>query len=252
MCTKALLLRSTAFIATVSKGAVFSLALRLFGPLGIQAGSASSSSSPVIAILSMFAGNLLALLQQNVKRILAYSSISHMGYLLIALLAGGHAPLERLGLLPCRLFRDHPGCLRRGERSVHAGTGRRPAWRITRGWPGADPGWRRVLTAMLLSLAGIPLTAGFVAKFYLAAAGVGSGLWLLVIMLVINSALGLFYYLRIIAAVYTRPEALLRRAGRIPAAGARVFWPGSAWLWSGSASIRVRSCRCMQRTEGLR
>jgi NADH-quinone oxidoreductase subunit N len=68
--------------------------------------------------------------------------------------------------------------------------------------------WRRpwlsgVFTAMLLSLAGIPLTAGFVGKFYVMAAGIGSALWLLVTMLVINSAIGLYYYLRIIVIVFS-------------------------------------------------
>jgi NADH-quinone oxidoreductase subunit N len=60
---------------------------------------------------------------------------------------------------------------------------------------------------MLLSLAGMPLTAGFIGKFYLVAAGVGSMLWLLVIVLLVNSAIGLFYYLRIIAVMFVRePE----------------------------------------------
>ena len=64
-----------------------------------------------------------------------------------------------------------------------------------------------VLTAMLLSLAGIPLTAGFVGKFYLVAAGAQPSLWALIIILVATSVIGLFYYLRIIVAMYTRPEA---------------------------------------------
>ena len=64
-----------------------------------------------------------------------------------------------------------------------------------------------VFTAMILSLAGIPLTAGFVGKFYIVAAGVNSALWLLIIILVINSVIGLYYYLRIIVAMYSRPSA---------------------------------------------
>jgi NADH-quinone oxidoreductase subunit N len=62
-----------------------------------------------------------------------------------------------------------------------------------------------LFTAVLLSLAGIPLTAGFVGKFLLVTAGVGSALWLLVIVLVVTSAIGLFYYLRIVITMYTRP-----------------------------------------------
>jgi NADH-quinone oxidoreductase subunit N len=69
------------------------------------------------------------------------------------------------------------------------------------------PGLAGIFTVMLLSLAGMPLTAGFIGKFYLVAAGVGSMLWLLVIVLLVNSAIGLFYYLRIIAVMFVRePE----------------------------------------------
>jgi NADH-quinone oxidoreductase subunit N len=77
--------------------------------------------------------------------------------------------------------------------------------------------WRRpwlagVFTGMLLSLAGIPLTAGFVGKFYVVAAGVGSALWLLVLMLMINSAIGLFYYLRVITVLFATPEKVKETA----------------------------------------
>jgi len=82
-------------------------------------------------------------------------------------------------------------------------------------------GWRRpwlagVFSAMLLSLAGIPLTAGFMGKFYVLAAGIRSALWLLAIVLVINSAIGLYYYLRIIAAMYVLPEAEERAIATTP------------------------------------
>jgi len=71
--------------------------------------------------------------------------------------------------------------------------------------------WKRpwlagTFTAMLLSLAGIPLTAGFIGKFFVMAAGVGSALWLLVTSLVVNSVIGLFYYVRIIVVMYSRPD----------------------------------------------
>src|SRR5512144_2954735 len=79
----------TAFIATASKGAVFALVLRYFVRIDIYASAALFLIISIIAIASMFAGNLLALLQTNVKRILAYSSISHLGYLLVTALASG-------------------------------------------------------------------------------------------------------------------------------------------------------------------
>ena len=72
-----------------------------------------------------------------------------------------------------------------------------------------------VFTGMLLSLAGIPLTAGFIAKFYVLAAGVGSTLWLLVIVLIVNSAIGLFYYLRITVAMFSKSSIIETETGRL-------------------------------------
>jgi len=66
----------------------------------------------------------------------------------------------------------------------------------------ARPWTAAIFTAMLLSLAGIPLTAGFIGKFYIVAAGVGNGQWLLVLMLAVNSAIGLYYYIKIIATMF--------------------------------------------------
>src|SRR5450756_45259 len=79
----------TAYIATVSKGAVFALLLRYFRPVSLDPGSTLFLVFAAVAISSMVAGNLLALRQDNVKRILAYSSIAHLGYLLVAFLATG-------------------------------------------------------------------------------------------------------------------------------------------------------------------
>ncbi len=83
-------------------------------------------------------------------------------------------------------------------------------------------------TAMLLSLAGIPLTAGFIGKFYIVTAGIGSALWLLVVMLVLNSAVGLFYYLRVILAMYlSLPEKEVKES---PVASSRLSLSGSLVL----------------------
>jgi NADH-quinone oxidoreductase subunit N len=79
-----------------------------------------------------------------------------------------------------------------------------------------------VFTAMLLSLAGIPLTAGFIGKFYVLAAGASAGLWSLVVILVINSAIGLYYYLRIIVAMYmSQPSDAVEAVGGEANSGAR-------------------------------
>jgi NADH-quinone oxidoreductase subunit N len=192
----------TAFIATSSKGAMFALLLRYFGGTDIHPGGALFPVFAAIAAASMFTGNLLALLQNNVKRILAYSSIAHLGYLLVAFLASGTMATTAVGYYLSTYFLTTLGAF--GVISILSGK-ERDADMIEdyRGLARRRPWIAAVFIAMLLSLAGIPLTAGFVGKFYVVAAGVGSGLWILVVTLVINSAIGLFYYLRVVAALFT-------------------------------------------------
>jgi NADH-quinone oxidoreductase subunit N len=167
----------------------------------------------------MFAGNLLALLQKNVKRLLAYSSISHLGYLLVTLLASGAHAVSAAAFYLAAYFVTTLGTF--GVVTMLSGRDRDAdsmedyaglAWR--------RPWLAGVFTAMLLSLAGIPLTAGFIGKFYVITAGAGSALWLLLMVLVINSVIGLYYYLRIIVALYSRSErkaaaAALSRSGSV-------------------------------------
>jgi len=203
-----------AFVATVSKGAMFALLLRYFHQAGARHNTALLLVLTTIAVASMFAGNLLALLQNNVKRILAYSSIAHLGYLIVAFEAGGDMAGFAVAFYLVAYFATMLAAF--GVVAVLS-------------TPGNDLGnlqsyrglfWRRpvitgVFTVMLLSLAGIPLTAGFVAKFYIVAAGASALLWLLVFSLVVTSAIGLFYYLRMIVALYSHvPERMA--AGSTP------------------------------------
>lgn len=208
----------TAFVATVSKGGMFALLLRYFSQ------SASYRFSPIllvlsiIAIASMFTGNLMALFANNVKRILAYSSIAHMGYLLVALIVSNRLGANAVAFYLVAYFVMTLGAFA----VVTMLSGReRDADRLEdyRGLFWRRPWLAFVFTAMLLSLAGIPLTAGFLAKFYIVAAGAESQAWLLILILVITSTLGLFYYLRVVTALYEHPsgntqvfEPLPRRA----------------------------------------
>jgi NADH-quinone oxidoreductase subunit N len=194
----------TAFIATISKGAMFALLLRYFVKVDIHAYGSLFAAVAFIAVLSMFVGNLLALFQNNVKRILAYSSIAHMGYLLIAFLASGALRMTAVTFYLVAYFITTLGAF--GVVTVLSGKERdADALDDYRGLFRAKPWLALIFSAMLFSLAGIPLTAGFIGKFYILAAGAGSALWLLVIALVINSAIGLFYYLRIIVVMYAYP-----------------------------------------------
>lgn len=192
----------TAFIATVSKGGMVVLLVRFFTQVNGHHDSIITIFT-VLAIASMFTGNFLALQQTNVKRILAYSSISHIGYLLVAFLAGGELGIEAVSfylvayfITTTSAFGIVSGLSDKDRDAELIDDYRGLFWK--RPWTAA------VFTTMLLSLAGIPLTAGFVGKFYILAAGVSTHKWLLVAMLVLNSAIGLYYYIKLIAAMFER------------------------------------------------
>lgn len=203
-----------AYIATVSKGSMLVLLMRFYRDVNGYEYTILWWVLAIIAMASMFAGNWLALMQRNVKRLLAYSSISHMGYILIAFLAGMEAGQEAVmfylvayvitsigafGVLAmlsdekddAEMLEDFSGLF----------------WR--------QPWLAAIFTAMLLSLAGIPLTAGFIGKFYVVAAGVNAGLWLLLALLVVNSVIGLFYYIRLVAVMFQPQEGTVVRR-RLP------------------------------------
>ncbi len=212
----------TAFIATASKGAVFALALRYFVAIDIHIHPPLFLIFTIVAIASMFAGNLLALLQTNVKRILAYSSISHLGYLLVTVLAGGALAMTAAAFYLTAYFVTTLGAF--GVVAMLSGRERdADSMDDYRGLAWKKPWLAGVFTAMLFSLAGIPMTAGFVGKFYVVAAGVGSALWLVLIVVLINSVIGLYYYLRIIVALFTRIEGGKTTAPGLSRAGSTVL-----------------------------
>ncbi len=212
----------TAFIATVSKGAVFALVLRYFTLIDIHAHRSLFTIFTIIAVASMFTGNLLALFQTNVKRILAYSSISHLGYLLVTILASGSLGPAAAAFYLTAYFITTLGAF--GVVTVLSEQDR-DADRMDdyQGLAWRRPWLAGVFTVMLFSLAGIPLTAGFVGKFYIIAAGAGSALWMMVTIMIVNSVIGLFYYLRIVVAMFSASE----KEGAIPVRHSR---SGSAVL----------------------
>jgi NADH-quinone oxidoreductase subunit N len=191
----------TGFLATVSKGAVFAFLLRYFYLSEARNLHSLNLMITIVAIASMFAGNLLALLQNNVKRILAYSSIAHFGYLLVTLMAGGVLGPSAAAFYLVAYFVTTLGAF---GVVIVLSDGKRDADSLEdyRGLFWRRPVLAGFFTAMLFSLAGIPLTAGFLGKFYIVAAGAGSALWALIVILVITSAIGLFYYLRIIVTMF--------------------------------------------------
>jgi NADH-quinone oxidoreductase subunit N len=214
----------TAFVATVSKGAALALLLRYFVSVGAKWPEWIVLPLSIVAMLSILVGNLLALLQDNIKRILAYSSIAQLGYLLVAFIAISSLKVEAVTYYLAAYVITMLGAFgvvtllsRDDSRDSHSLSDYRGLfWR--------SPWLAGAFTAMLLSLAGIPLTMGFIGKFYVIAAGVDASLWPLVITVIIGSVIGLFYYLRIITAMcMSIPEeargSALRIEGSRPVVG---------------------------------
>ena len=138
----------------------------------------------IIAFASIIFGNLMALSQTNIKRLLGYSSISHLGYLLVALIAlqTGEMSMEAVGVYLVGYLFSSLGAF--GVVSLMSSPYR---------GPDADS---------LFSYRGIPMTLGFIGKFYVLAVGVQAHLWWLVGAVVVGSAIGLYYYLRVAVSLY--------------------------------------------------
>lgn len=188
------------FMSTAPKAAAFAVLLRLI----------FEANAPgrfwliwVSAALSMTLGNVAALVQHNVKRLLAYSSIAHAGYILVAFAAKPELGAPAVMFYTAAYAAMNVGAFavvshlaNEGERYVtledYAGLGRR------------SPILAGTLTIFLISLIGIPITGGFFAKFYVFSAALQSDLVGLTIIGVINSALGAYYYLKIIVMMYMR------------------------------------------------
>ncbi|MCE5361746.1 NADH-quinone oxidoreductase subunit NuoN [Pseudomonas anguilliseptica] len=200
-----------AFLATASKVAVFAVLLRLYQVSPAAAGGWLNDLLTLIAIASILFGNLLALLQNNLKRLLGYSSIAHFGYLLVALIASKGLAVEAVGVYLATYVLTSLGAFGVITLMSTPYSGRdADALYEYRGLFWRRPYLTAVLTVMMLSLAGIPLTAGFIGKFYVVAAGVQSQQWWLLGALVFGSAIGVFYYLRVMVTLFM-VEPNLRR-----------------------------------------
>lgn len=195
-----------AFISAGPKAAGFAAFIRIFMEALPDIQSEWTGVIVLLAMLTMTVGNVIAIAQTNIKRMLAYSSIAHAGYVLIGLAAAnsdGTSSAMIYLLVYCVMNIGAFGAVilaktADGENlmiSDYAGLGFR------------KPLLGGFLTLMLLSLAGFPPTAGFVGKFYLFKSAIGAELYLLVIVGAINTAISAFYYLRVVVTMYMRePE----------------------------------------------
>ena len=206
----------TAFIAVASKAAGFALVLRLFSTALLPAIDTWAPVVAGLAAVTMTVGNLIALRQQNIKRLLAYSSIGQVGYLLMGVAAlssfsasgilfylAGYAATNLAAFLCIVAYQNLTD---REDIDGYAGLAQRA------------PFLALGLTTALFSLAGLPLLAGFTTKFYLFTAAASQGYLWLVALAVINSLVSLYYYLRVVRQIYiAAPENTARLA--VPALG---------------------------------
>jgi NADH-quinone oxidoreductase subunit N len=208
----------TAYLATASKAAMVAVALRLLLNAQVFDFGQVTVVLSLLAAASMIFGNLLAVMQSNVKRLLAYSSIAHLGYLLVVVIAAAVVPdllsvestvyyIAAYVLTSLAGFAVISTLSNSDQELVQLSDYQGLFWR--------NPWLAGVFITVLLSLAGIPLTAGFIGKFYIFMTGVEGELWFLLTMLIVGSAIGLYYYLRLI---YTMLQPAVSRNDD-PAAG---------------------------------
>jgi NADH-quinone oxidoreductase subunit N len=204
---------AAAFMASAAKTAAFAVFIRV--ALAFQPASALwVAVLAVLAILTMTVGNLLALAQTNLKRMLAYSSIAHAGYLLVGVVAVSSFPSARAGISAVLYYFIAYALMTMGAFAVaslmaHEGRESNLIDDLS-GLGTRSPHAAAMMTVFMLSLAGIPTTAGFLGKFFLfnAALQQGSVGLLLAIVLAVNSVISAFYYLRLIVVMYFRPTEL--------------------------------------------
>ncbi len=251
----------TALLSVAPKAAGFAILLRfswgLFAQPGTLDATIASSSIPwmviigVISALTMTLGNLVAIVQNNLKRLLAYSSIAHAGYILMGVVAGGQDGFEGVALYLAVYVLMNMGAfavVSAVDRAIgsedikdYSGLGKRA------------PLLALVMVIFLVSLTGLPPTAGFVGKLYLFSALLAKGgtwFYLLAVVGIINSVISLFYYARVMKAMYLEsPTGATTHVGSLNSAGALatilaiptlllgIFWQPLAVLATWSVSF---------------
>ncbi|HWK57672.1 MAG TPA: NADH-quinone oxidoreductase subunit N [Parapedobacter sp.] len=193
----------TIFMATVVKTAAFGGFLRLFYFCFVPLQDFWMPVLLVMTIITLFVGNITAIVQQSVKRMLAYSSISHAGYLLFAIVAIGTTSADSV-LFYATAYSLSTIIAFGALILVKKATGSEH-FEAFNGLAKKNPYLALAITIAMLSLAGIPLTAGFVGKFMMFSGVLADYQVLLVVLAVINAAMGVFYYFRVIVAMYFRP-----------------------------------------------
>jgi NADH-quinone oxidoreductase subunit N len=196
----------TAFMAAAVKAAAFGALIRVFGAALPALSGKWQPAVAALAMLTMVIGNLGALAQTNVKRMLAWSSIAHAGYLLTALVAAPQVAAEAVLFYLVAYAAVNLGGF--GAVAALARDGREPlTLGDLAGLSRRRPLLAAALTVCLISLTGVPISAGFVGKFYLFGAAVAAGHVVLALVGVLMSVVSAFYYLGVVVQMYMRDPA---------------------------------------------
>jgi NADH-quinone oxidoreductase subunit N len=197
----------TALMASGPKAAAFALLLRILASVS-AAGTFWFWALWISAALTMFVGNLAAVAQTNVKRMLAYSSVSHAGYMLVALAAAAATDQVELGVAAVLYYLAVYALMKLGAFILVSQLGGESERHMEiddfRGLAARQPVAAACFALFLLSLLGLPVTAGFLGKFYIFNAALASRLVWLAVLLALNSVIASFYYLRVIVVMYMR------------------------------------------------
>jgi NADH-quinone oxidoreductase subunit N len=221
----------TALLSTGPKAAAFALALRILASV--------DAAAPlwfwalwVAAALSMCVGNLSAIVQTSMKRMLAYSSIAHAGYILVALAAAAATDHPEAGIAAALFYLVSYALVKLGAFLIVAQLGGPGESHVEiedlTGLGRRQPAMAACLSVFLLSLLGLPIMAGFLGKFYIFNAALESHLILLTIVLALNSVVASYYYLRVIVVMYMREPAAEITAPPVPWTLALVLWIAAA------------------------
>ncbi|HWZ04927.1 MAG TPA: NADH-quinone oxidoreductase subunit N [Mucilaginibacter sp.] len=192
----------TAFMSTVAKTAAFAAFLRLFSACFAPVSDFWVPVLLVITIITLFIGNITALYQQSFKRMLAFSSISHAGYLLFAIVALGASSANSVFMYATAY--SIASIIAFGALILVQQQSGSDNFESFNGLAKKNPFLAVVLTIAMLSLAGIPLTAGFIGKFFMFSGALLQFKLVLVLLAVVNAIISIFYYFRVIIAMYFR------------------------------------------------
>ncbi len=201
----------TAFMSAGPKAAAIIVFLRFFGWALPDMSAAWQPILGIVAAVTMVTGNIIALSQQNIKRMLAYSSISHAGYLLLAVIAAGSTGIRNDAAAGMFFYLVAYYLMNMGAFTVAILVSRAREdgdYQINnyQGLAATHPWIAGAMALFMISLTGIPPTAGFFGKLYVFSAAVKAGFIPLVVVGVLASAVSAFYYLRIVVYMYMRPE----------------------------------------------